>query len=56
MKTLFCLLAGTVLTSFVNTPVENDLDGFWMGYYRSEMLKEKVIVKLDTDDKIIFHS
>ena len=56
MKTLFCLLAGTVFTSFVNKPVENDLDGYWMGYYRSEMLKEKVIVKLDSDDRMVFYT
>jgi len=56
MKTLLCLLAGTVLTSFINKPVENDLDGYWMGYYRSEMMKEKVIVKLDSDDKLIFYT
>jgi hypothetical protein len=56
MKTIFCLLAGTVLTSFVNKPVENDLDGYWMGYYRSEMLKEKVIIKMDSDDRMVFYT
>jgi len=56
MKTIFCLLAGTVLTSFVNKPVENDLDGYWMGYYRSEMLKEKVIIKMDSDERMVFYT
>jgi hypothetical protein len=56
MKALFCLLAGTALTGFVNKQVDNDLDGYWMGYYRSEMLKEKVIVKLDIDDRMIFYT
>ena len=57
MKTFLCLLAGTILTSFVNKPVDgDDLDGFWMGYYRSDLLKEKVIVKLDSDDRLVFYT
>jgi hypothetical protein len=56
MKTLFCLLAGTVLASFVSKPVENDLDGYWMGYYRTEMMKEKVIIKLNSDDRMDFYT
>lgn len=57
MKTLFCLLAGTILTSFINKPVNNDdLDGFWMGYYRNDLTKEKVIIKLDKDDHMDFYT
>jgi len=57
MKILFCLLAGIVLTSFITRPVDNDdLDGYWMGYYRSDMTKEKVIVKLDVDDQMDFYT
>ena len=57
MKTLFVLLAGTILTSFVNKPVDNDdLDGYWMGYYRSDTNKEKVIVKLDANDRMDFYT
>ncbi|MGZ3845894.1 MAG: hypothetical protein ACXVBH_07550 [Flavisolibacter sp.] len=57
MKTLFVLLAGTVLSSFVNKPVDNDdLDGYWMGYYRSDLNKEKVIVKLDANDRMDFYT
>lgn len=56
MKTLLCLLAGTMLASFSNKPVDNDLDGYWMGYYRSEMNKEKVIVKLDSDERMTFYT
>ena len=57
MKMLFCLLAGTVLTSFINKPVNNDdLDGYWMGYYRSDITKEKVIVKLDANDRMDFYT
>lgn len=56
MKTIFCLLAGTVLTSFINKPADNDLDGYWMGYYRSDLLKEKVIVKIDSDERMLFYT
>ena len=57
MKTLFVLLAGTILTSFVSKPVDNDdLDGYWMGYYRSDINKEKVIVKLGADDRMDFYT
>ncbi|MBO9682648.1 MAG: hypothetical protein J7502_08280 [Flavisolibacter sp.] len=56
MKTIFCLLAGTVLTSFINKPADTDLDGYWMGYYRSELLKEKVIIKMDGDDRMVFYT
>ena len=56
MKTLFVLLAGTMLTSFTNKSFDNDLDGYWMGYYRSDITKEKVIVKLDADDRMDFYT
>jgi hypothetical protein len=57
MKTLFVLLVGTVLSSFTGKPVNNDdLDGYWMGYYRSNMSKEKVIVKLDANDRMDFYT
>jgi hypothetical protein len=56
MKTLFCLLAGTVFTSFTNKSFDNDLDGYWMGYYRSDITKEKVIVRLDADDRMDFYT
>lgn len=57
MKALFCLLAGTMLTSFINKPVDNDdLDGYWMGYYRTDLTKEKVIIKLSSDDRMDFYT
>ena len=56
MKTLFCLLAGTMLASFSNKPVDDDLDGYWMGYYRTNVNKEKVIIKLDADDQMDFYT
>ena len=56
MKTLLCLLAVTILTSFISKPVDDDLDGYWMGYYRSDMTKEKVIIKLDVNDRMDFYT
>lgn len=56
MKALFCLLAGTILTSFINKPVDDDLDGYWMGYYHSDIIKEKVIIKLDEDERMDFYT
>jgi hypothetical protein len=57
MKALFYLLTGTILLSFVPKPVDNDdLDGYWMGYYRNEMTKEKVIIKLDSDNRMDFYT
>src|SRR4051812_22987714 len=58
MKTLLCLLAGAILTTgFINKPADDeDLDGFWMGYYRSELTKEKVIIKLNSDDRMDFYT
>jgi hypothetical protein len=56
MKALFCLLAGTILTSFTDKSFDNDLDGYWMGYYRSNISKEKVIVKLAADDRMDFYT
>lgn len=58
MKTILFVLAGTILTSFVNKPVDkSDLEGYWMGYYMTDASKEKVIIKLDTDnDRMEFYT
>lgn len=45
-------MAGTVLTSYINKPVTDDLDGYWMGYYRTGDSKEKVIIKLGSDERL----
>ena len=55
MKTTFSVLAAVVLTGFVNRPTEDELDGFWMGYYRNEEVKEKVIIKLTNEDKMEYY-
>ena len=56
MKALFCLLTGFILASFMNKPTDEDLDGYWMGYYHSDMSKEKVIIKLDQEDRMDFYT
>lgn len=56
MKLIFCLMAGVVLSSFSNKPVEDDLNGYWMGYFRSEMTKERVIIKLNIDERMDFYT
>jgi hypothetical protein len=55
MKTIILLLAGAVMTSFTGRPAE-DIDGVWMGYYRSELSKEKVILKLNNEDRMEFYT
>jgi hypothetical protein len=53
MKLLIYLVAGTLMTGFTDRRA-NDIDGIWMGYYRSEIIKEKVIVKFNQSDKMEF--
>ncbi|HEU4472718.1 MAG TPA: hypothetical protein VFR58_16605 [Flavisolibacter sp.] len=56
MKIAVYLLAGSLLTGFTSGTGENDIDGIWMGYYRSNLIKEKVIVKFDASDKMEFYT
>ena len=56
MKAIICLLAVSLLAGFTSRPEENEIDGIWMGYYRSETMKEKVIVKFSNKDKIEFYA
>jgi hypothetical protein len=53
MKTIILLLAGAVMTSFSGRPGE-EVDGVWMGYFRSELVKEKLILKLNNEDRMEF--
>lgn len=56
MKRIVYLLAGTVLLSFTRHTAEEDIDGIWMGFYRSNNVKEKVIVKFNSQDRIEFYT
>lgn len=55
MKAILYLVASLVLVSF--TSHQNDeMDGIWMGYYRTGLAKEKVIVKFSTADRMEFYA
>jgi hypothetical protein len=54
MKVMIYLLAGFLLTSFA-IKKKNEIDGIWLGYYRSDIIKEKVIVKFNAEDKLEFY-
>jgi hypothetical protein len=56
MKLLALLLAGGLLTSFANRPADDEIDGVWMGYYRSQMIREKLIIKFNTETKMEFYT
>jgi len=56
MKVMIYLVAAALLSSFTSGPKEDDMNGIWMGYYRSELIKEKVIVKFDESDKMEFYT
>ena len=57
MKPMIYLLAATIMTSFSHKPIDNtDIDGIWMGYYRSQYIKEKLIVKFGQTDRMEFYT
>lgn len=53
MKALLCILAATILTSFGARPMNDDLDGYWMGYY---LTKEKMIIKLNDNQRMEYYT
>ena len=55
MKAFILLLTTTMLVSFTGRD-DMEIDGIWMGYYRSEIMKEKVIVKFSADDRMEFYT
>lgn len=56
MKTLIYLLVGIGLMSFAGHQSDDLMKGIWKGYYRSELIKEKVIVKFNNESKIEFYT
>jgi hypothetical protein len=56
MKLLALLMVGGLLTSFANRPTEDEIDGVWMGYYRSQIVREKLIIKFNTATKMEFYT
>ena len=55
MKAIIYLLAGVLLTSFA-TDNNKEIDGIWLGYYSSNSMKEKVMVKFSAKDKMEFYT
>jgi hypothetical protein len=55
MKAFIYLMAATMLVSFSKRE-EEEIDGIWMGYYRSDISKEKVIVKFSSHDRMEFYA
>lgn len=56
MKALLYLCTGLLLVSFTSKKTGDDIDGIWMGYYRSSLVKEKLIIKLSDVDKMEFYT
>ena len=56
MKNLIYLLACVIALGFTSKKMEDDINGIWMGYYRSDLIKEKVIVKFDNERKLEFYT
>ena len=57
MKAIICLLAGAfLLTGFRAIDNSEKLDGIWLGYYKSEKVKEKILIKFGTEDRMEFYA
>lgn len=52
MKNIIGVLAGVVLLTGFTFKEGDSVDGIWLGYYKSDLVKEKLIVKLGSDDHI----
>jgi hypothetical protein len=56
MKKIVGLLAGAVLLTSFSLKDEDPITGIWLGYYKSDMLKEKLIVKFGSEDHLEFYT
>lgn len=56
MKWVGFVMVAAVLTSFTNNKETVNVDGVWMGYYRSEFSKEKLIVKFNESAHTEFYT
>jgi hypothetical protein len=55
MKRMMFFAAAVLLMAF-KPGTDDEIDGVWMGYYRSDLLKEKLIVKFSQEDKMEFYT
>lgn len=57
MKTMIWLLAGALCISGFTLKNDDDkIDGIWLGYYKSDAVKEKMVIKFCSQDKIEFYA
>ena len=57
MKALVCLVASALfLTGFNVKDDDPKIDGIWLGYYRSDVVKEKMVIKFSSQDKLEFYA
>jgi hypothetical protein len=56
MKNIVGLLASVVLLTGFAAKDDDPINGMWLGYYKSDLLKEKLIVKFSSEDHIEFYT
>jgi hypothetical protein len=56
MKTIISLLTGFILLTGFAGKRDEPIDGIWLGYYKSDLLKEKMVVKFGTEDQLEFYT
>jgi hypothetical protein len=55
MKAIIYVLAAVLLVSFTDRQV-NAVDGVWTGIYRSDNLREKVLVRFESKNQVALYS
>jgi hypothetical protein len=56
MKAILLLFAASLVSGFTTSVQEDEIDGVWMGYFRSQYIKEKMIVKFSNEAKMEFYT
>ncbi len=57
MKMMIWFLAGAFfLSGFTLKNDEVKIDGIWLGYYKSDAVKEKMVIKFCSQDKLEFYA
>ena len=52
MKKIIGFLTGAVLLTSFSLKEDDPISGIWIGYYKSNLTKQKMMVKLSSDDHI----
>lgn len=56
MKTIVCLLAGVICLTSFNKKQDEKIDGIWTGYYKTDRMKERMMIRFGEEDKIEFYA